>query len=177
VDQNIADSDEYIYTRADLGRDYFRAFVGLAICAAPFVWLEPALFVMVILLAIGSVFALLLWQTLTRHFTRVVIDDQGITMIAFRRRFIAWNQLSLMQISYFTTWKNLTGFMELKLKGPGVTMNIGSGLIGFPNVAKRASEAASHNRLTFKPATIENMKYLNIPDPRLDPEEPEGDAG
>ncbi len=170
--------DEYAYTRADLGRDYIRAFAGLAICVAPFIWLEPALYFIVVLLVMGSVFAILLWQTMARQFTRVLIDEQGITMIAFRRRTIAWHLLSQIQLSYFTTWKNVTGFMELKLKGPGVSMKIGSSLIGFRNVTKRASEAASRNRLSFTGATIDNLKHLNIADPRYDPDDlPEDQDG
>jgi hypothetical protein len=175
VDQNAGDLDEYVYTRTDLWRDYVRALLGLAICVAPFIWLEPALYFIVVLLAMGAVFAVLLWQTMARQFTRVLIDAQGITMIAFRRRTIAWDQLRQMQLSYFTTWKNLQGFMELKLKGPGVSMKVGSSLIGFRNVAKAASEAAFRNRLTFKAATIENLKHLNIVDPRLDPDEEDGE--
>jgi hypothetical protein len=167
--------DEFVYTRTDLGRDYVRAAIGLAICAAPFIWLEPALYLVVILVAMGAVFFMLLWQTMVRQFTRVIVDSRGITVIAFRRRTIAWDQLRQMQLSYFTTWKNLKGFMELKLKGPGVTMNIGSSLIGFRNVAKAASEAASRNRLTFKEATIENLKHLNIADPRYDPQPEAGE--
>jgi hypothetical protein len=171
VTQSDLEPDEYIYTRADLGRDYFRAFAGLAFCAAFFIWADPAIYFIVILVAMGSVFAVLLFQTMARQFTRIVIDDRGITMIAFRRNRIEWDQLRSMQLSYFTTWKSLAGFMELKLKGAGGSMKIGSGLIGFRNVAKRASEAASRNRLTFKAATIENLKHLNIPDPRYDAED------
>lgn len=167
--------DEYVYIRTDLGRDYARAGIGLAICIAPFIWLEPALYLVVVLVAMGAIFAMLLWQTMSRQFTRVIVDAQGVTLIAFRRRTIAWGQLRQMELSYFTTWKNLKGFMELKLKGPGVTMNIGSSLIGFRNVAKAASEAASRNRLRFKEATIENLKHLNIADPRYDPEPEDGE--
>jgi hypothetical protein len=161
--------DEYVYTRTDLGRDYMRALIGLAVCVAPFIWLTPAIYFTVLMLAMAAVFALLLWQTAKRQFTRIVTDAHGITLIAFTRRSIAWDELSFFQLSYFTTWKALNGFMELKLKGPGVTMHIGSGLIGFRNVAKAGAEAAYRNHLTFKAATLENLKHLNIADPRLDP--------
>ena len=162
MNQNTADTDEYIYTRNDLGRDYLRALAGLAVCVAPFIWLDPAIYFVVVLLAMGAVFAVLLWQTLVRHFTRVRIDEKGITMIAFRRRTIAWDQLRAFQLSYFTTWKNMKGFMEIKLKGPGVRMNIGSGLIGFYDVAKAGSLAAVRNGVVLKAATIDNLTHIGI---------------
>jgi len=171
--ENAEASNEYVYTRDDLGRDYFRAFVGLAICIAPFIWLEPAVYFIVILLGIGAVFATLLWQTMMRHVTRVLVDANGITMIAVRRRTIAWNQLSAFHLSYFTTWRNMQGFMEIKLKGPGVSMNIGSGLIGFHDIAKVASQAAVRNGVILKAATIDNLTHVGI-DPFYELNEEDG---
>jgi hypothetical protein len=162
VDQPAVDLDEYVYTRNDLWRDYLRAFLGLAICIAPFIWLDPALVFIIILLGIGAVFATLLWQTVVRQFTRVRMDEQGITMIAFRRRTIAWDQLRQFQLSYFTTGKNMQGFMEIKLKGPGVSMNIGSSLIGFHDIARTGSQAAVRNGVVLKAATIDNLTHISI---------------
>jgi len=170
-------NSEYAYTRTDLGRDYIRAVIGLAICIAPFIWLEPALYLVVVLIVMGAVFALLLWQTVIRQITRVIVDDHGITLISFRRRTIAWEQLRQFQLSYFTNWKSMKGFMELKLKGPGVAMNIGSGIEDFRDIVMAASEAASRNRLTFKDSTLENLRHLNIADPRLDPADAEDEGG
>ena len=160
--ENADAIDEYLYTRDDLGRDYFRAFIGLAICVAPFIWLDPALYFIIVLLCIGAVFATLLWQTMMRHVTRVIVDAKGITMIAVRRRTIAWDQLSAFHLSYFTTWKNMQGFMEIKLKGPGVTMNSGSGLVGFHDIARAGSEAAVRNGVVLKAATIDNLVHVGI---------------
>lgn len=159
---------EYVYPQTELGRDYARAVIGLSICAAPFFWVDPAIFIVVILAAMAAVFGVLLWQTTMRHITRFDIDEHGITMIAVRRRTIPWAELRRVQLSYFTTWKNLAGFMELKLVGVHGSMRIGSGLLGFRNVVIAAVEAAKRNRLDFKAATIENLRHLNIADPRID---------
>ncbi len=167
---------EHAYTRAELGRDYMRGLIGLAICAGPFAWVEPANFVIVILAVMACIFLALLWQTAMRQITRVIVDDEGITLIAIRRRTIPWDRLERMELSYFTTWKNLSGFMELKLKGAGTSIQVGSGLIGFRDVAVAATRAAARNRLDFKGATIANLRSIDIADPRIDTEDHDGDG-
>ncbi len=168
-------ASEHVYTRTDLGRDYVRGLIGLAICGAPFSWVSPANFVIVILAVMAAIFVTLLWQTAMRQITRVIVDDEGITLIALRRRTIPWERLQRFELSYFTTWKNLTGFMELKLKGAGSAIRIGSGLIGFRDVALAATGAAARNRLDFKPATIVNLRSIDIADPRIDDDD-DGDG-
>jgi hypothetical protein len=162
---------EYTYAKTELGRDYVRAIIGLAICAAPFAWVMPAKFIMVILGVMAAVFSVLLWQTVMRQITRVILDETGITLVALRRRTIPWDRLERFDLSYFTTWKNLKGFMEIKLKGAGTSMRIGSGLAGFREIAQTATVAATRNRLNFNAATIDNLRSIGIPDPRIDPED------
>lgn len=166
---------EHAYTRADLGRDYMRGLIGLAICAAPFAWVEPANFVIAILAVMACIFLALLWQTAMRQISRVIVDDDGITLIAIRRRTIPWNRLQRLELSYFTTWKNLSGFMELKLTGGAGAIRIGSGLIGFRDVVVAATRAAVRNRLDFKDATIANLRSIDIADPRIDTDDDHGD--
>ena len=157
---------EYGYPRREIGKDYLRALIGLAVCAAPFLWVRPATFVVALLAGMAVLFLVLLAQTAYRHAQRIVIDDDGITIHAVLRRHIPWTQLQQLQLSYFTTWKNVKGFMELKLKGGGATMRIGSNLQGFKDVVRVASAAAGRNRLQFSAATIDNLRHLEHPDPR-----------
>jgi hypothetical protein len=157
---------EYGYARSEIAKDYLRALAGLAICAAPFLWVRPADFVIVILAAMAVVFVVLLGQTVYRHISRIVVDDEGITVQAVMRRRIAWSDLQVLQLSYFTTWKNVKGFMELKLKGSGTTLRIASSMQGFRDVTRIAAAAAGRNRLRFSPATIDNLRQLDLPDPR-----------
>jgi hypothetical protein len=157
---------EYGYPRSEIGKDYLRALIGLAVCAAPFLWVWPATFVIVLLACMAFLFLILLAQTAYRHAQRIVVDDEGITVHAVLRRRIPWNQLQQLQLSYFTTWKNVKGFMELKLKGGGTTIRIGSNLRDFNDVVRVASAAAGRNRLQFSAATIDNLRHLALPDPR-----------
>jgi len=215
---------QFTYRQADLLRNYLRAVFGLAICIAPFIWLEPAIFLVVILVAMGAVFAVLLWQTFMRQVTKVTIDQDGLSVTDWRTRRIDWANLRILHLAYYEPWNlrksdagraavstgylpqelgratergefrtpetsvlhdqatsylkdDRSGFMELKLQGGGQTIRIGSSLLGFQRVVKEAARAARDNRIDFKAATIANLVAIGIPDPRLDPEEPEGDAG
>ena len=157
---------EYGYPRKEIGKDYLRGLAGLAVCAAPFLWVRPATFVAIVLACMAAVFTVLLVQTVYRHLSRIIVDDDGITVEAIVRRRIPWDELRLLQLSYFTTWKSVRGFMELKLKGAGTTVRIGSTLHGFKDVARVAAAAAGRNRLDFTPATIDNLRQMDLPDPR-----------
>jgi hypothetical protein len=157
---------EYGYPRTEIGKDYLRGLLGLAVCAAPFLWVRPATFVVVILAVMAAVFMVLLLQTAYRHVSRIIVDDDGITVVSLIRRRIAWHELREMQLSYFTTWKSAKGFMELKLKGPRTTVRIGSTLQGFRELLQVANAAAARNRLQFNAATIDNLRQMDLPDPR-----------
>ena len=157
---------EYGYPRREIGKDYLRALIGLAICGAPFLWVWPATFVIVILAGLAAVFLVLLGQTIYRHVSKIIVDDDGITVQAVIRRRIPWSELRQFQLSYFTTWKNVKGFTELKLKGGGTTLRIGSRLCGFRDLLRVAAAAAGRNRLQFSQATIDNLRHMDIPDPR-----------
>jgi hypothetical protein len=155
----------------DLGRDYLRGFLGLAICVVPFFWVTPMVFITIILAAMAAVFILLLWQTAMRQITRVIIDDEAITLVTIRRRRIPWDRLQRFELSYFTTSKDLTGFMEAKLKGDGTTIRIGSGIDDFRTIVVATIGAAMRNRIDFKASTIANLRSLEIGDPRIDAED------
>lgn len=157
---------EYGYPRTEIGKDYVRGLLGLGVCGAPFLWVRPAAFVVVILAIMSVIFTVLLLQTVYRHLSRIVVDDDGITVASLIRRHIAWNELRDMQLSYFTTWKSAKGFMELRLRGSGTTLRIGSTVQGFRDLVRVANAAAARNRLQFNTATIDNLRQMDLPDPR-----------
>lgn len=186
-------TSEHRYASGDLTRNYVRALIGLAICIAPFFWVTPILFFTVILVGMGAVFAALLLQTAARQLTYASLDENGITLGNWRSRRIAWSDLAGLDLAYYEgrgfrrsssvsnanimhggTARDLDerddaggiGSMELKLRGGGETIRIGSSISGFRAIASAACDAAERNRLNYSAATLSNLAALGLPEER-----------
>jgi hypothetical protein len=151
------------YSLVNLRADYFRAFVGVILCSAPYVWgaeVAGAVFILLVCTALFVVYGL---RTVLRHITQVLLDETTITMKIFRNRIIAWDRLSDLSLSYFSTWRSGgKGWMQLRLRGAGKTMRIESDLSDFETVVRRAVLAATANNLKITSSTLRNIDALNI---------------
>ena len=54
--------------------------------------------------------------------------------------------------------------MELTLKAPDRTLRLDSTLIGFPDVAARATRAAAARGLELTPTTVSNLQAMGLAD-------------
>jgi hypothetical protein len=157
---------QYGYAFGDLGGDYFRAIVGLFLCALPFVYVRPVTVVAVIIILVGAMFLAFLIQTLARHMTKIIVDGDGISLVTIFERRLQWNAVEEFSLAYFSTWRSGgKGWMQLKLRGAGKTMRIVSKLDGFSEIVGTAARAVSRNGLAFNEATIQNLHALGVGEP------------
>ena len=151
------------YSFVNLRADYFRAFVGVIICFAPYVMGAEAAGAVLVLLICGALFAVYGLRTVLRQVTQFLLDENAITMKNFRTRIIPWDRLSDLSLSYFSTWRSGgKGWMQLRLRGAGQTMRLESNLSNFETVVRRAVVAASANKLEMTSSTLRNIDALNI---------------
>ncbi len=173
----------YGYRFRDLVGDYIRAVVGMAICAAPFLLVEPAPIVADVLYILIAIFFLLLVNTAHRHITRISVDDEAIEARGLIRRRIVWSDLGDLKISYFSSWNFARtqrtvgrdagthdvaaegvagGWLQMRLKAGHTTLRIASNMDGFRDVLNRAVAAALRNHLVLNTATRANLEALGI---------------
>jgi hypothetical protein len=173
----------YGYRFLDLVGDYIRAVIGMAVCAAPFVFVEPAPIVADVLYALIAIFCLLFLSTALRNITHISVDEEAIEARGLIRRRILWTDLGDLRISYFSSWNFARaqrtvghdagthdvsadgihgGWLQMRLKSGHTTIRIASGMDGFRDVLHRAVAAALRNHLVLNNATRANLEALGI---------------
>ncbi|GGF32262.1 hypothetical protein GCM10011611_43050 [Aliidongia dinghuensis] len=156
---------EHRYPTRSLIEDYARGAAGLvflAIALVPMHWALHLIFGLVaaLLLAFGV-------RTILRGRSRILVDDDAITVEGPRARRIAWPALAGLKLRYFSTRRDRKrGWMELTLTGPGATLTIESQIEGFETIVRRAARAAAESGLAVDPSTEGNLAALDIPVPR-----------
>ena len=120
------------YSFADLRMDYLRSVIGMAICLTPpaaGVGLTPVVWV---LLVCAALFAIYLIRTVLKQMTRVELNDHGIYAASLGSVSIAWDALSEFRLAYYSTWrKSGEGWMQLRLRGSGLTIRVESNINDF----------------------------------------------
>ena len=151
------------YSFVNLRADYFRAFVGVILCSAPYVWGAETSGAVLVLLACAGLFAVYGLRAILRHTARFELDEDTIVMKVINNRILPWNKLSDLSLSYFSTWRSGgDGWMQLRLRGAGQTLRIESSLSDFETVVRHAVTAATTNKLEMSSSTIRNIDALNI---------------
>ena len=154
-------TNRHAYPLDKLGGDYARASIGLALCLAPVAFL-PVMSIGVWLMAgLAALFGLFGLRTLIRQFTRIELDDGGVTVHALGSRSLTWGRLNGLSLSFFSTWHGRgEGWMQLRLKGGGRTLRFESTLIGFAEIVRLAVGHARANGVPLNEATKRNLKAL-----------------
>lgn len=162
------------YPWPDLRSDYLRSVIGMAICLTPTVagvGLTPAVWV---ILACAALFAIYLFRTVLKQLTRIEIDDQKIYAANLGSITITWDSLSQLRLSYYTTWrKGGEGWMQLRLRGSGLTIRIDSTIAEFKEIVSRGLVAAGRNRLSLSETTVKNIASLGLVVPEWDDDQQE----
>lgn len=156
---------QYRYDQSALNGDYARGGFGLALTLLPLILIDVHPIVFWCLAAAALLFAAFLARTYQRQQSIVAVDDDAIAIEApFANRRIAWSDVSVLNLRYFSTRRDRKGgWMHLTLKGAdGTAMKIESNLIGFDGVVDRAADAAFARRLPLTDATMENLVSLGV---------------
>lgn len=155
----------YRYDQSALNGDYARGGFGLALTLLPLVLIAVHPVVFWSLAAAALLFAAFLARTYQRQQSTIAVDDEAITIDApFGGQRIAWSDVSLLNLRYFSTRRDRKGgWMHLTLRGDGGDrMKIESNLDGFDAVVDRAADAAFARRLSLSDATLENLLSLGV---------------
>jgi hypothetical protein len=156
-------ASEHFYPARDLRVDYLRAFAGAAVCALPFFVTPVHPIAAAVLGALTLLFAFYGARTWLRTMETVVIDDTGLTAGVLYRRHVAWHEIGQLKLRYFSTRRDRSaGWMQLVLRGRGVSVGIDSEIDGFVEICRSARDAARQNGLDLSETTIRNFLALGI---------------
>ena len=157
------DTPPYRYETKTLVADYLRAGVGAFLCLAPLLVVEGGSIMVYILGAVGAVFLAFGARTFLRHRSGVTLSAQGLQIHGPWPRSLAWRDLAVMKLAYFSTGRTKAkGWMELKLRGGGTAMSFDSSLDGFDAVVAAALHAARANDLALSEVTRANLDAMGF---------------
>jgi hypothetical protein len=115
-----------------------------------------------------AVYGLRAWarQMTVVDVTETVVSAAGPRIISGRlasRVTLAWDDVSAVKLSFYSTKRERTdGWMNLKLKGAGECLIVGSDIDGFSAIAAKAAAAAKANSVPLSEATVSNFVVLGI---------------
>jgi len=168
------------YPFSTLAADYARAAAGLALTALPLSVLDVHPVVGWTLAAMAALFLAFLLRTAERQMTAVSFDGEGVSVAGWRRRSVAWRELSDLRLAFYSTRRDKAkGWMQLTVKGGGRALTVESTLDGFDELAEQAAGAAFRNGVAMSDATLGNLAALGITNPETGTpdEEPHAQAG
>jgi hypothetical protein len=161
----------YRYPVKSLRGDYFRAGAGLALCTLPLIFAPPFGGVFLVFGGLAVMFAVYglrawAWQMTVVDVTETVVSVAGPRIISGRlasRVSLAWDEVRAVKLSYYSTKRERTdGWMNLKLKGAGESLIVGSEIDGFSAIAAKAAAVAKVNSVPLSEATVSNFAVLGI---------------
>ena len=158
----------YEYPFEAVRADYLRAGLGFTMCFLPLVEFELVPWIAVVLAVLSTMFAIYGLRTAAHQATRLTVTDEAILSSGWRRVRLVWDEISGISLAYYSTRREAgTGWMQLRLAGRGATLRIESTLVGFPEIARRASRAATANGVTLDRTTTSNLHALGVAVPEV----------
>jgi hypothetical protein len=141
--------------------EYIRTGVGVALTAGPVLLADtiaPVAWALGILAVIFAAFAV---TVALRQVSVINCTDDGILVSGPVRKSLAWEDLRYARLRYFSTRRDgAKGWMQLVLKGRGVSICIESTLTGFADIVARAAKAANDGGVELSSTTLGNLELL-----------------
>ncbi|MBI37521.1 MAG: hypothetical protein CL568_08080 [Alphaproteobacteria bacterium] len=155
--------NELHYSPSSLNSDMFKGLIGFLICVVPILLVNMMPWIMIILFCSAVLFVVFGGRAWARRYTRIIIDDRGVTMQGFMSAYITWQDLNHLKLSYYSTRRNRkNGWMQLQLKSISQGFTVDSNLYGFEELCKKAYIAATNNDLELTINTRRNLAELGI---------------
>ena len=166
------------YPLTTLYGDYVRAFIGVVFMGTPLYFAFGNTFMMVVLGSLTLLFLLFGIRTGLRHFTVIKTSAEGIASIGPLGRRLAWDDITKVDLKYFSTSreKKSEGWMQLKICNAGGCLKMESSLQGFEQIASQAANAAFHNGAEMNETTLENFTAMGVTVDLPDEDEHEDDG-
>ena len=157
---------ELRYPIRSLLGDYIRAIVGFGVGLYILLTVGSSLVIFFIFGGMAVLFLVFGLRTLQRHLAVVALSSEGIACRDLRTRSIYWEDLSYLKLRFYGIRRRSSGdganFMQLTIKGNGVSITMDSSLEGFDLVARRAAKAARKNVISLDPASAGNLLGIGI---------------
>lgn len=155
---------ELRYQREAIRADYVRTAIGLAFAMAPLLFIPGIHWVFAVILAVlGLLFLAFGVRTWLRGRTRVLADEEGLTVLDHRRRHLPWQALEEVRLAYFSTRRDRSqGWMQLTLIGNGTKVSLDSPLEHFHEIAEEAARHVRARHLPVSTSTVLNFESLGI---------------
>ncbi len=157
----------HAYPMRALTADYLRAGIGLGLSLLMILLGHTGSAVTALLAGVAALFAIHGLNTATRHKMRLTVGEDAIVFRGWRRVGLSWKDMTEFKLSYYSTARardrragDRRGWMQLRLKGKGVTIRLDSSLDGFEKVARRAAAAAQTNGIAIDPTSLSNLDAL-----------------
>lgn len=158
---------EVRYPLGTLVKDYMIGILGLAAMGNFIAAVEVGSILFWVFAAFTVFCLLVLLNAVNRHVTRVTLTEDGIAIGPWKRRFIAWNDLKGLSLSFYPvrSWfgRNKGGWMSLKIRSDGASITIDSDLPHFQSVVTKAALAARANQVLVDAYTAHNLNSLGVP--------------
>lgn len=170
---NVTSTMHY-YPSKELIGDYIRGVIGVVICATPIVLTGSMPVAGWILGFLVLLFAGFIIRTALRHYTRIKMDDLGLTSSGIMTKQIAWPDISRVKMRYYSTKRDRTeGWMQLKITGArGRTIEMDSILTDFQSIINKLGTAAVQASAAMDETTRANFALMGIDLLELANEEP-----
>ncbi len=98
-----------------------------------------------------------------RQFSTLVVDNQGIRVIGPRPQAVEWQELSVVRLKFFSTWRDRkSGWMQLSVKGKGGVILVDQALGDFQQLADIVFMVARNQGLSFDRNTRQNAESLGL---------------
>ena len=154
------------YPSRALFGDYARSAAGLAVGLGVLVSVPLSPVILTIFGGITVLFLVFGLRTLQRHLVRVAVTEDGIAAAGLVTRALRWVALECLTLRYYGTRRQRKdgggGFLQLKLRGGGVSLRLESSIDGFDEIIRQAAHAARRQGLALDPATAGNLLGLGI---------------
>ena len=142
--------------------DYLSSGIGLGVTGTLLVIAKTDSIMFAVLAAIAAVFLWLGLRTFMIQTTRVELDDVGVSILGARHATLAWRDLRDLNLHFYAMNRDRAkGWMQLTLKGPDRVLKIDSKIDGFPDIVRRAAEAAAENDIELGSATANNLAHFD----------------
>jgi hypothetical protein len=152
------------YPLTSLYGDYLRSLIGVGFLGTPFYFTIGNPFLMVIFGGLTLLFLVFGLRTAVRHFTVIESTPEGIIAAGPFGKRIAWDDITKVDLKYFSTKREKTaeGWMQLKIFNVTSRLQIESNLEGFDQIAAQTATAAFKNGAQMSETTVENFTAMGV---------------
>lgn len=167
-----ASEQRFGYPSGAMYKDYGQAAAGVVIFGIPLVYAHSNIYAVVILGAIVLMFLSFAWTTWQRHRTVIAVTDDGIWTEGATHTALRWTEITRVDLKYFSTKRERgrggaatdegSGWMQLRLDGPGGTIKVDSSVGDFRDLAVRVVHAIEQHRLTMSESAHVNFAAMGL---------------